>query len=228
MLIIICGEDIISSRNYFQNLRQEFKKKNYDVSYLQFNHLLELNKWQSSNLSLFFNKKAFFCENLNRKLNRRNTQQIKLLETLIKNKNIEIIVWEEGIPSRQLKFGKLAIIKEFKPSQTIFKLIDNCYPGNLKTFINSLNNLPDKIEEGFIFYMLTKHIRNILLVKSNQKLSKMFDWQIWKLQKQAKFWSLEKLIAFYEGLHRIDILTKTSTNPFSLRHSLDILSYYLL
>ena len=54
---------------------------------------------------------------INKKINRRSYQQVETLETLVKDKNLTIIDWEQGISARELKLGKLAIVKEFKPGE---------------------------------------------------------------------------------------------------------------
>ncbi len=228
MITVICGEDLVSSRNYYSDLKNKYREKNYEIKEILLAQIEEIQKGLGESLSLFSEKIIFFVQNLNKLISRKNATIIRIIDTLAKNKKIEIIDWEEGIGARYLKFPKTVTIKDFKPSQTIFKLLDSCYPSNKKNFINQINNLTDKVEDGFIFYMLTRHIRTLLIIKSGEKPSGMFDWQLYKLKKQASFWSLEKLILFYENLHRIDLINKTSKNPFSVRSSLDLLAYYLL
>jgi hypothetical protein len=228
MITVICGEDLVASRNYYFDLKNKYREKNYEIKEINANQIEEVQKGLGESISLFSDKIIFFTQNVNKVLNRKNSSMNRFIENLQKNKNIEIIDWEEGIGARNLKFPKTVIIKDFKPSQTIFKLLDSCYTTNKKNFVNQINSLPDKVEEGFIFYMLTRHIKTLLLIKSGEKPAGMFDWQLYKLKKQASFWSLEKLILFYENLHKIDVINKTSKNPFSIRSSLDLLAYYLL
>ena len=227
MITVICGEDLVSSRNYYSDLKNKYREKNYDVKEIVPSQIEEVQKGLGESLSLFSEKIVFFTQGLNKIISRKTSIK-HLIEVLVKNKNIKIIDWEEGIGARFLKFPKTVTIKVFKPYQTIFILLDSCYPTNKKNFINQINSLPDKVEDGFIFYMLTKHIRTLLIVKSGEKPSGMFDWQLYKLKNQVSYWSLEKLILFYENLHKIDLINKTSKNPFSIRSSLDLLAYYLL
>jgi len=228
MLIVICGEDLVASRNYYFDLKNKYRKKNYDIKEIPPTQISEIQKGLGESLSLFFEKTAFFTQNLNKIISQKNLSIIQLIDYLQKNKSIEVIDWEEGIGARNLKFPKTVTIKDFKPSQTIFKLLDSCYPSNKKNFIKQINLLPDKLDDTFIFYMLIKHIRTLLIVKSSEKPPGILDWQFYKLKKQAAYWSLEKLILFYENLHKIDVINKTNKNPFSIRHSLDLLAYYLL
>jgi hypothetical protein len=228
MITVICGEDLVASRNYFSDLKNKYRKKNYEIKEIPPSQITEIQKGLGESLSLFSEKIIFSVQNLNKLISRKNVTIIRIIDTLAKNKNIEVIDWEEGIGARNLKFPKTVTIKDFKPSQTIFKLLDSCYPSNKNNFIEQINFLSDKLDDTFIFYMLVKHIRNLLMVKSAEKPTGMLDWQFYKLKKQAAYWSLEKLLLFYENLHKIDVINKTSKNPFSTKHSLDLLAYYLL
>jgi len=229
MLTIICGEDSTTSFNYYSSLKKNYLDKSYEILDVSSSDLENITSWLGQSQSLFSQKKIFFTQNINKRLSRKLNLKInKVVEKLIKDKSVEVVDWEEEIPSRELKFPKATVVKEFKPAQNIFKLQDSLYPGNLKNFIYALNQLAETVDENIIFYMLVKHIRNLLTVKSGQSISRLQPWQLAKLSKQTKNWEEKKLLGFYQGLHRIDISTKTSSNPFSLKKSLDILACYFL
>jgi len=229
MLTIICGEDSISSRNYFTDQQKILSEKEFNIVNIDYHQVLELDETGASESSLFATKRAYFTNSLNKKvfkkMSERNEKKIK---AIITSKEIQVFNWEEETSARDLKSIKGVIVKEFKPSQNIFKLLDSCYPGNLKTFINSLNILSESTEDIFIFIMLARHMRNILITKLGERLPKLMSWQIAKLSNQAKYWKLENLINFYQGLHRIDVNSKTGRTPFSVKKSLDILACYYL
>lgn len=216
MLTVICGENVVESRDYFNNLKKSYQKQGWHVENILPEKLITLSTDQATSPSLFAQKIIYATDHLLKKI--KKDKQLP---------RVEIIDWEED-PSFRLKFPKGTLIKEFKPPLSIFKLLDACYPGNLKQFLNILHQLPEKMEEGFIFRMLTERIRNLILIKEKQKLPKLQLWQKNKLIIQSKYWRLESLLAFYEGLYRIEVATKTSNNPFSIRKSLDILSTYFL
>jgi len=229
MLTIICGEDSITSRNYFVDQQKLLKEKDFEIVNVDYHQVLELDETGSSESSLFTTKRAYFTNSLNKKvfkkISERNEKKIK---GLIASKEIQIFDWEEETSSRDLKSIKGIIIKEFKPSQNIFKLLDSCYPGNLKTFISTLSTVSESTEDIFIFIMLARHLRNILITKMGEKIPKLMSWQIGKLANQAKYWDEKNLINFYQGLHRIDVNSKTNGTPFSVKKSLDILACYYL
>ena len=220
MLTIICGEDNVESRNYFLNLKQAYEKKGYEIQ--------NVNSLEIDDIpSLFAQKRVYFIENLNRKINKKNLRIMREVKRITENKEIEVVDWEDQVSARELKING-PTVKEFKPSQNIFKLLDSCYPGNMSNFLKILHDMPPKIEEGFIYIMLTRHIRNLLLVKTGNGNTKLSPWQTAKLRHLAKFWTMKQLIAFYDSLFRIDVSSKTGNNPFSYAKSLDILTNYFL
>lgn len=228
MLTIICGEDSISSRNYFLEQQKIFVKKGYEIVNVDYRLVLELDESEASSASLFTQKRVYFTSNLNKKvLKKLNVKTEKKIKDIINSKEIQLFDWEEETSSRDLKSIKGIVIKELKPSQTIFKLLDACYPGNLKQFIFILKTISQSTEDIFIFIMLARHMRNILITKQGERLPKLMSWQIAKLSHQAKYWSTDNLINFYQGLHRIDVNSKTSS-PYSVKESLDILACYYL
>ncbi|MFH0979327.1 MAG: hypothetical protein V1803_00015 [Candidatus Roizmanbacteria bacterium] len=229
MLTIICGEDSIASRDYYSNLKKSYQDKVFQIIEIPSSELENIPSWMAESQSLFNQNKIFFTVNINKRLSRKLNLKInKVVEQLIKDKTVEVIDWEEEISSRELKFPKGFIIKEFKPPQNIFKLQDALYPGNLKSFLSILNQLTETVDENFVFIMLIRHLRNLLLVKIGQGNSKLQSWQIAKLKNQVSKWQLDKLINFYDSFHKIDVSQKTSTNPYTLKKSLDILSVYYL
>ncbi|NMB83728.1 hypothetical protein GYA28_00370 [Candidatus Roizmanbacteria bacterium] len=231
MLNIICGENNVASRNYYVNLRQEFSDKGIQIKDVIFSDIIGGDDWLPENASLFYTDVVFFTENLNKKINRKNRFHFERIKDIASRRELSFYDWEDAIPSRELKIrpDKNVSVKEFKPTQSIFKLLDSCYPSNLTVFSNHLRELIDQdVEAAFIFLMLSKHIKKLLLVKQNQKPDKLADWQIFKLKKQSQSWTLNNLISFYESLHKIDLSLKTSSSPFSADKALGILACYFL
>ncbi|MBI5122854.1 hypothetical protein HZA75_03265 [Candidatus Roizmanbacteria bacterium] len=229
MLTIICGEDSISSRNYFLDQQKILAQKGYEIVNVDYRLVLELDETEASSASLFTQKRVYFTSGLNKKVFKKlNSKTERKIKEIIASIEIQVFDWEEETSSRDLKSIKGIVIKEFKPSQSIFKLLDACYPGNLKQFISSLKTISESTEDIFIFIMLARHMRNILITKLGERLPKLMSWQIAKLSNQAKYWKMENLINFYQGLHRIDINAKTGRTPYSVKKSLDILACYYL
>ena len=227
MLTIICGEDTIASRNYFVSLKKDFLTKGFDIRDIKFEEIKEIPRWLAESPTLFFQKKVFFSENLNKKIKKDNKSMLAELQMVNQMSNADLIDWE-GVSVRELKFSKLGKIKEFKPDQSIFKLLDELFPGNRSDFIKLLGRLTQDLDENFVFIMLTRYVRNLILVKEGVNPAKLQSWQVYKLKSQTKQWKIENLVNFYEALFKIEIGLKTGSNPFSIKKSLDILACHFL
>lgn len=232
MLTIICGEDIVSSRNYLVEIKSDFKKKGFNIQEIPASDTFELSVESSDNAGLFSDKIAFLTTNLDKYLKKfsRSEKGKKMLEKiniLSKAKNLFLITWEESVSLYNLKLKNVGSVKEFKPTGNIFKLLNYCYPGNLTGFLTQLKMLAETADEQFIFIMLARHIRSLILARNNI-LSGVAPWQKYKLIGQAKKWSIEKLLGFYEGLHKIDISLKSGGSFRGVKESLDILSCFYL
>src|SRR3990167_8135676 len=212
MLTIICGEDTIASRNYFVSLKHNFSSQGIEVRNLKFEEITDLLNWSADSPSLFFEKRVFFSEHIIGKIKKDNKIIVSLLQKINSKREVHLFNWE-SISSWELKFKKIGQIKEFKPNQTIFKLLDSLYPGK---------------RADFIFQMLVRYTRNLILTKEGVNLSSLQTWQMLKYKSQANHWKTENLINFYEALFKIEVGIKTSNNPFPSIKSLEILACHFL
>ncbi len=229
MLFIVCGEDNVSSRDYFLSLQSEYRKKGSDIKKIASNELGVVLTESSAGPNLFGQQHVFVTENLNKAVSRKKGDKaLELLERVSRDKDFVLLDWEDGVGQRELKMATLGKVKEFKPGANIFKLLDACYPSNLQVFIHLLQSVTTSQNEMFIYIMLRRHFRNLLLVSSGANLSNLQAWQFMKLKQQVKFWQPESLISFYDRLISLDISLKTGKNAYSLKSSLELLACYYL
>jgi hypothetical protein len=176
---------------------------------------------------LFNEKKVYFMQNLTTYTARKKSKEFEAtMQSLIANKEVEVIDWEEK-PARDIKI-KTPQIKEFKLSQSIFQLQEALYPKNLTNYIKLLRTVSKNQEESFIFTMISRHIRTLLLTKSGALPSTVPFWMKKKFEGQADRWTMENLVSFYEGLAKLDSSIKTSSNLYGIAGSLELLSCYFL
>lgn len=228
MITIICGEDVVSSRAYFLSLCAKYEEEKSTVQYLTYSELPLLLEQAQYSTNLFDQKQVFLIHNLNKGVSAKSKSTLSYLEQIAGDDSIELIDWEDGTTARHLKFAHLAKVKEFKPAANIFKLADSCYPGNLKEFVTTLSILAKPTEEMLIYVVLMRHIRNILLAALGDPLTKLQSWQRAKVERQAKLWKRDTLIAFYDSLLRIDISLKSGKNIYGIKNSLDIAACFYL
>lgn len=237
MLTIVCGEDTVTSRKYFESLRKKYSAQMTEVRDIQPGDIKEILTWMGESTSLFSSKQVFFTNNLESIIVRRRGKKStktkspltfeETVEEIARKADIELIDWESK-SGRDIKMKSVADVKEFKPSSTVFKLLDCCYPGNKKEFITVLRALLADQDENFLFIMLYRHIRTLIAAYDSSFTKTTAPWQRPKLSSQARLWSQNKLIEFYQGLYRLETTAKSGTNPYGIRRTLEILACYYL
>jgi hypothetical protein len=224
MIQIICGESSIASRDYFLEIKKNLQKQNYFISEVKSENITDLTEPETIT-PLFYQNKAFFAENLYQKISK-NKKIIDKLEQLFSTK-FDLYIWEEKTKYELKSFSRFKII-EFKLEKNIFNLLDNFFPGNKKSFYTMLHQIINEKNENLFFYLLTKRIRQLILVKTNQNLPSVLQWQVYRLKKQASKWSLANLVKIYQSFFSIEIDLKTSQTPYTLLQLIDITSCYFL
>lgn len=226
MFSVFLGDDIAKSREAFIKLKEDYKRRGFQVFLLDQTNLSELDRWLYQSVGLFSKKKVFFGENL---LSQKKSQSIiKKYASL--DKGIDFVFWEEKLDEKAVRRNfKQAKIYSFKLPFNIFKLLDAVYPGNLKRAIAYLNQVSETVNENIILYMLGQRIRQLILIKNKLKPEKkLARWQVLKLKNQAEKWTGDQLASFYDSLYRLEVSIKTNKNYYSIKKSLDILFCYFI
>lgn len=228
MLTIVCGEDTASSRRYFQELQKTYKEKGYYLVPLAAPEFIDALKEETGTFTLFNEKKAFVIDSLTRILSRKTSVEVKeLIKKASVNPHLLILDWEAAKTAREITL-KEAQIKEFKLPENIFKLLDACTPGNLAGFLRQFHELAGYVEVEFIYAMLCRHTRQLLLASQKALPPNVPTWQQAKLRAQAAKWPVTNLTAFYLGLARIDENVKTSSDGLGMQKAIDILAAFCL
>ncbi len=231
MLTVICGEDQETARKYLLSIKDTFKNKGYSLMDVLLADLSEVYKNSSGVVDLFVQKTAYFVDRLSKQYKgRAKTPFKKVVEELSKDKNIHLVDWEGGKSAYELSsLKKLAYsFAEYKPGKNVFQLLDACYPGNLKSFLSTLDIVLGTQDQTFVYTLLTRHIKKLIMAQDGHFDSRTAPWQRGKLQYQAKMWKMKSLVNFYEGLIRIDVSTKSGNSTFDIRESIEILACYYL
>lgn len=224
MLTVICGEDTKKSREYLYQLRQDFQKKNYVIKTISHSEVEDAEKDISSTHNLFGQEVILQIDNLSAALGRKKKGGfIEAVERLIASPTVQLVDWENGKSAYQLTSLKknANIFKEFKPEKSIFQLMQLCSPGNKNVCMQTFELVSQTQESTFIFAMLCKHIRTLILAKS-ESLPPMSPWQKKDILQQAKLWTLPQLLTFYDKLVKIDTTQKTSP-VYTMHQALQIL-----
>lgn len=231
MLTIIAGEDTIRSREKLQELKEQYKQKGYSIDLVAVADIPDLLKNADGVTNLFGQESVYMTENASSKYKGRAKSPYKdAIQQIAKSSSIILIDWEDCKSAYDLATVKkiATTFYEAKPAKTIFELLDACYPGNLAEFLRSLEIVHASQDMGFIYALLCRHVRKLYLASQGIIDTKTPPWQRGKLAFQAKKWDSQNLMKFYEGLARIDISMKTSSTPFDLKQSVELLVCYYL
>ena len=226
MIKVICGEDIVAARDYFNRLKKSFENNKYQIIEINPSNVDQIMLQIDCNLSLFNKKIIYFAQFLSPIL----TKNKKLLNKIVEIKNNQYIflyIFEDKKKYSLTVYKDFPIV-EFKLNKNIFTLLDLFYPGKRNEFLKLFHQIINEKNLDMFFYLLSKRIRDLLTIKNNGQLEKIPSWQLAKLKKQALRWEKEKLIAVYQSLFRIEIDRKTSQTPFTLSDAIDILAFYHL
>jgi hypothetical protein len=233
VITIFCGEDTVASRSLYTQAIEKYRLNQTEIMSLQPAAVADVYKGLSDSLNLFSNQMVFVVENLEKYSFKKSTKAKKdtMYEVLLKlssDKSITVLDFEDGKQGRQLKLKDLATVHESKPSTTIFKLLDECFPKNKEMFISSLRHVCETQDEMFVFVMLFRHVRQLVLASQESLPMNIPPWQKYKILGQAKKWNPTGLLNFYSGLIKIEINSKTSSNPYGIKNSLEILACHYL
>ena len=224
MLLVIHGNDLVSSRDYF--VKEKDKSESpilIDGDGLTFDQLFQA----AENKSFFDTKTTLAIENFFSKNKSNSIEFKKITEYINLNKNLEIIFWESTeISKPNQTILKSTTIKTFSYPQVLFQFVDSLKPGNNEHLINLVYELKKNVEIELIFFMIVRQFRLMLgqLGEGGKidEVKRLQSWQTGKLSMQAKSFGEEKLVELYNKLFVIDLAQKTGKFPYSMDKSIDI------
>ncbi len=221
-ILVFSGEDIISSRKAFLDHLERLKGEDLEVIRVNGKEVTEESlPLLSAPTSLFGQKRVLAIEGL------LSGQKSKEKENIIKMVSLldcTMVLWEgkDFSPADQLKYPGFTF-KNFKLPQVLFTFLDSIVPGRPENNLRLLRQVLQSADPNFLFLMLIRQIRLLILASDKKDLLKLAPWQKSKLQKQAKLFSLDCLKKINQRLLKIDFDQKTSQTPYSLNHQLELL-----
>lgn len=221
MFILLHGDDIDASRNALNLFRTgQDEVISFDGKKITIDELTQA----AESVSLFGEKRLIIIENLFSKGSKEDLKNITSYLSSV-DSSYDIIIWEgKSVGKRETnKLGDIWQIKEFSIPKIIFTLMESIKPGNNKRMIELIKIAREyKASDEFIFLMMVRQIRMLLLAKENG-LSGMPSWMAGKFSKQAGYFETEELILLYKKLLGIDIKQKTGSSAYPIGGELDLL-----
>lgn len=222
MIIVIHGENIKESRNYFFNAKNAAKNPLiFDGTTVTLTDLVQAIEGQG----LFVDQSEIFIEEL---LSKRKPG--KELESILSYLNQhhtshKISLWESkqvtSIPRGEME------VKRFDLPKTLFAFLDALKPNNAQVIIQLFHKTLETEEPEFIFFMIVRQFRILLGLCETPKgepideIKRLAPWQKTKLQKQVQLFGKEKLLELYNKLFIIEEGMKTGQLTMSLVQTID-------
>jgi DNA polymerase III delta subunit len=224
MLIIIHGNDIVTSRKVFLSEKQRFPEallmREDEVNLTMLAQLLEGG-------GLFEDSKTLFIERFLSDRKKSLDKEFVVAYLVKQAKTHTIFLWE----GKELDRGvispfKDANIKLYKLPSTLFALLDAIKPGAGQNLVKLFHSCLETTEVEMVFFMLVRQFRLLLSVSEKQdqpisEIIRMSSWQKNKLQNQAKLFPGPTLIDLFNCLFQIETQYKTGNLPLSLVAKID-------
>lgn len=216
MITIIHGDDIVSSRNFFLDLKKSSDNPiTINEKNLNFTTILQLLKGSG----LFDEQKDIFIEELlsSKKI---IADSEKIIDLIKNSKDRNVNFWEKNeLTKTNLSAFPNAKVKLFKVPQNLFYFLDNIKPNNKNNVINFHKTL-DSTDADAVFYMMLRQFRLLIVLRSQDlalsgtddlqidEIKRLAPWQKDKLKRQASFFSAGELKSIYNKLFEIDLKIK--------------------
>lgn len=218
-LIFLHGENIIDSRNRLVQFIKVAQNRSWDT--VKVTEKSQNIKEIMTSDSLFGNKKLVVIYDI-------NLIDKKTIDWLNKHSefiNYTVVIYHKStIGKRYLnKFHKVTKNEEFKLPKLIWSFLDSFYPGNSKNVLILLAKVLEKEPVEFVFSLLSKHIRDIYWVKSNEDSLNYPSWRKGKLKSQGRKFADGKIENIISEMAKIDIKSKTTNSNLK-----DLLDFILI
>ncbi len=171
--------------------------------------------------SLFIGQRLVIVRNYLAKFRHRQIKELKIqIERIPSSAEVVFIENTEVSKSVLNLFPKNTDIAVFRPDRLIFKLLESIGTRDPKDVYYLLEECLKLEPAEFIFSMLIRHYRLLLMVKNKQLPRGLLSWQVSRLRNQASKFTQHKLQQIYRKLLEIDYGIKSGINDYPLEKQL--------
>ncbi len=208
MITLIHGDQTDASRAEFVRLKDASKDK--ETRFLDGRTVDAAALTQAiESVSMFGGETVVFVENLFGKLGRK-TKLIEELSAILRGSSADVFLWEDKeVGVTVVKSLGKAEIKLFKTPPIIFQFLDTL---SLPVY----ERLVETEAPELVFSMLTRRLRYLIQIQGGVTPEGMQGWQASRLTRQAKLFTMDKLVSMYKKLLEIEYSIKSGASPFTL------------
>jgi DNA polymerase III delta subunit len=218
MLTIIHGDDTDASYKELTKLRAGMQAT--DVRVLDGKGLTaaELTSALQSS-SLFGGEVSIVIERLLSSINKKSkdwSELVTIINTSVDTADVLLYETKELDKTTLGKFGKNMTVHSFMVPRIIFEFLDGLHSGNATESLVKFQTIVAHDPAEIVFAMIVKRFRHLIQLTDGITPDGLAPWQAGRLTRQARFFTMEKLVSMYKKLAAIELAVKTGTSPFTL------------
>ena len=211
-ITVIEGENEVASRKRFIFIKAEIRKRKWDIVKpvrVKDSYVYE----QMANSSLFSEQTLYVIDGTSVFLEK-DYQWISQNSGL----NFNLLIWHSGILSQKIKkmLPKETRYETFQLEKKVFMFLDSLIPGNGERSLKILQEILKTENVEFIFALMAKHFRDLLIAKENVNLLGYPGWRARKVLDQAKKFEGECLARIVKSMADADTASKTGRAELEL------------
>lgn len=208
MITLLHGPFSEASRKEFIRLKEEAKTK--DIRSLDGRTIDAAALTQAVESHSLLGGDTIVCiENLFGKLGRK-TKLIESLAGIINSSSADVILWEDKeVGVTVLKNLPQARVQLFKTPAIIFQFLDQ---PSLKLY----TSLIEQEAPELVHAMLVRRIRQLIQLRDGVVPAGLAGWQLTRLTRQAKLFTMDRLLSMYKQLLDMEYSVKNGSSPFTL------------
>lgn len=217
-VIVVHGDHTEKSYERIAKFIDVAKKRGWKIERLSGKDTENLPEVLSS-ASLFNEQRLFIVE----EVAKTPKKQLEWIKTRAKDLSGNLVIFNEGhLADSVLKhLPKPDKTEVFKYPKIIYKFMESFYPGNAETCLKILYSFKERNAAEYILAVLSGHLRDVYIVKLDEKALDYPGWRVSKLKKQAEKYDEIKLKQVIASLSEADFLSKTTTQ--AVYDSLDLI-----
>lgn len=218
MITLIHGDDVEKSRVRLNTLLGAVKDKEVRRVDGRSVDVTELTTALGSD-SMFGGTQLIVIENLLGSSTKKPTRLSSMTRAIAHApKDADVLLWEgkELTKTVVAKLGPGVKVFLFKIPIILFQFLDALAPSRSKILIELYQKLRIAEADELVFYLMTRRIRQLLIIRDGGMVDGIAPWQARRLTSQAGHFTMEKLHEMYINLLNMEYSLKRGRTPFDL------------
>jgi len=214
-IVLLQGEDVLSSRKRLAQIVSGVKKKDWQIHYIK-----------KDLKNLIQNPQSLFNENILYILEKPNSISINEFKWLNNNHqrfSSSLLIYKEGPLTQAIKkiLPNNTKVESFELPKYIYKFLESFYPGNSVLCFKLFHQTLKKESPEFILALLARHLRDLYITLVDSQSLNYPSGRKEKLKTQVRHFNTERIKSIIKSLAEADVDAKTG--GINLTTSLDLI-----